>query len=174
MNRLDALQIFVRVAELSSFTRTADLLGLPKASVSTAVQQLEAELGVRLLHRTTRRVELTQDGRAFCERAKDLLADVDELATMFQGGQALSGRLRVDMSSGLASQFIVPRLPAFLARQVSARCIGGVLHVSPPKSASLKPSGSWVERRRAPGFNLFYADLETDARARLAALSPRP
>lgn len=61
--------------------------------------------------------------------------------------------------------------PAFLARQVSARCVSGVLHVSPPKSASLKPSGSWIERRRAPGFNLFYADLETDARARLAAMS---
>ena len=61
--------------------------------------------------------------------------------------------------------------PAFLARQVSARCEGGVLRVSPPKSASLKPSGSWTEQRMAPGFNLFYADLENDARARLAALT---
>ncbi|NKF23746.1 LysR family transcriptional regulator [Solimonas marina] len=114
MNRLDAMQIFARVAELSSFTRAAELLGLPKASVSTAVQQLESELGVRLLHRTTRRVELTQDGRAFYERCLDLLADVDELSTMFQHDQALSGRLRVDMSSGLASLFVVPRLPEFL------------------------------------------------------------
>lgn len=59
--------------------------------------------------------------------------------------------------------------PAFLARQVSARCQDGVLHVSKPKSASLRSSGSWIEQRRSPGFNLFYADLETDARARLAA-----
>ncbi len=63
--------------------------------------------------------------------------------------------------------------PAFLARQVSARCEGGILRVSEPKSASLQPTGSWIERRRTPGFNLFYADLEADARARLAALTAR-
>jgi hypothetical protein len=61
--------------------------------------------------------------------------------------------------------------PAFLARQVTARCEGGILRVSSPRSASLKPSGSWVEQRMAPGFNLFYADLETDARARVATLT---
>ena len=61
--------------------------------------------------------------------------------------------------------------PAFLARQVSARCDGGVLRVSSPKSALLQPSGSWTERRMAPSFILFYADLENDARARLAALT---
>ena len=54
MNRLDSLQMFVRVAELSSFTQAAEQLGLPKARVSTAVQQLEGLLGTRLLHRTTR------------------------------------------------------------------------------------------------------------------------
>jgi Protein of unknown function (DUF3089) len=65
--------------------------------------------------------------------------------------------------------------PAFLARQVSAQCVEGVLRVSQPKSAALRPSGSWVERRRAPGYNLFYADLEIDAKRRLAALAkPRP
>jgi hypothetical protein len=63
--------------------------------------------------------------------------------------------------------------PAFLARQVSAQCEGGVLRVSSPRSASLKPSGSWTEQRMAPGFNLFYADLENDARARVAALTRR-
>lgn len=61
--------------------------------------------------------------------------------------------------------------PAFLARQVSARCEGGVLRVSLPRSVSLKPSGSWTEQRMAPGFNLFYADLENDARQRVAALT---
>ncbi len=63
--------------------------------------------------------------------------------------------------------------PAFLARQVAARCVNGVLRVSEPRSALLQPSGSWIEQRRAPGFNLFYADLESDARARLAALTAR-
>jgi hypothetical protein len=63
--------------------------------------------------------------------------------------------------------------PAFLARQVSAQCEGGVLRVTSPKSASLKPSGSWIEQRMAPDFNLFYADLEADARARVGALTQR-
>jgi hypothetical protein len=62
--------------------------------------------------------------------------------------------------------------PAFMARQVSAHCVEGVLQVSPSKSSSLKPSGTWIERRREPGFNLFYADLETDARTRVAAITP--
>ena len=115
MNRLDAMQAFVRVAELGGFTRAAESLGLPKASVSTAVQQLEAALGARLLHRTTRRVEMTQDGRMFYERSRDLLADMDELQAMFQqGGPSLRGRLRVDMPSGTARRFVVPRLAEFL------------------------------------------------------------
>ncbi len=58
--------------------------------------------------------------------------------------------------------------PAFLPRQVSARCEGGVLKVTKPKSASLKPTGDWATRRKAAGFNLFYADEEADAKARLA------
>lgn len=115
MNRLEAMQIFVRVAELASFTQAADTLGLPKASISTAVKQLESLLGARLLHRTTRKVQLTQDGLAFYERSKDLLADMDELQSMFQHGEAaLSGRLRVDMSSGVARNIVIPQLPAFL------------------------------------------------------------
>jgi len=60
--------------------------------------------------------------------------------------------------------------PAFLTRQVSARCQGGVLQVSKPKSASLQRSGSWEDRRKVPGYNLFYADLEADAQGRVAAL----
>jgi DNA-binding transcriptional LysR family regulator len=115
MNRLDAMQIFVRVAELSSFTRAAESLALPKASMSAAVQKLEKLVGARLLHRTTRRVQLTQDGRAFYERCKDLLADMDELQSMFQQSpQSLRGRLRVDMPSSAARDMVIPRLPEFL------------------------------------------------------------
>jgi len=116
VNRLEAMQIYTRVAELASFTQAADSLGLPKASVSTSVRQLEAELGTRLLHRTTRKVQMTQDGQAFYERCKDLLVDLDELQSMFQQGeQALNGRLRVDMPSSTARRIILPALPAFLA-----------------------------------------------------------
>jgi DNA-binding transcriptional LysR family regulator len=109
------MQIFVRVAELGSFTRAADSLGIPKASASTAVQELESALGTRLLHRTTRKVQTTQDGQAFYERSKDLLSDMDELQGMFQQGpQSLRGRLRVDMPGSIARNFIIPRLPQFL------------------------------------------------------------
>ncbi|QNM96078.1 LysR family transcriptional regulator [Chitinimonas koreensis] len=116
MDQLDAMQIYVRVAELSSFTQAAESMGLPKASISSAVQQLESQLGTRLLHRTTRKVQMTQDGQAFYERSKDLLADMDELQTMFLAGQAdLTGRLRVDMPNGIAQHIVMPQLPAFLA-----------------------------------------------------------
>jgi DNA-binding transcriptional LysR family regulator len=117
MNQLSAMQVFVRVAELASFTRAAESLGLPKASASTAVQKLESLHGTQLLHRTTRRVHLTDDGQAFYERCKDLLSDMDELQSMFRRNpQMLRGRLRVDMSSGLARHFVLPRLPAFFDR----------------------------------------------------------
>lgn len=116
MDLFHAMQIFRRVAELASFTQAADSLGLPKATISTAVQQLEARLGTRLLHRTTRKVQMTQDGQVYFERCKDLLSDMEELQTLFQSGPAaLSGRLRVDMPSGIAKHVVVPRLPAFLA-----------------------------------------------------------
>ncbi len=111
------MEVFCRVAELTSFTQAASSLGLPKAAASTAVQALETRLGTRLLHRTTRKVQLTQDGQAFYERSKDLLADMDELQSMFQqrqGAQGLSGRVRVDMTTGLARNAVLPRLAELL------------------------------------------------------------
>lgn len=115
MNQLDAMQTYLRVAELASFTQAAASLGLPKASVSAAVQQLEALLGTRLLHRTTRRVQMTQDGQVVFERCQDLLADLDELTTMFRAApSALTGRLRVDMPLGVSRTLVMPRLPEFL------------------------------------------------------------
>lgn len=118
MSPFDRMHIFARVAELASFTQAAEALGIPKASASTAVQQLETQLGTRLLHRTTRRVQLTQDGQAYYERCKDLLADVDALQSMFQHaeGAGLKGRVRIDMSTGMARNVVVPRLPELLAR----------------------------------------------------------
>lgn len=116
MNHLEAMQIYVRVAELASFTQAADSLGLPKASVSSAVKQLETLLATRLLHRTTRSVQMTQDGMIFYERSKDMLADMEELQTLFQQGDGeISGRLRVDLPNGIARNIIIPQLPSFLA-----------------------------------------------------------
>ncbi|PRC91772.1 LysR family transcriptional regulator [Solimicrobium silvestre] len=117
MNQLEAMTIFVRVAELASFTQAADSLGLPKASVSTAVKQLENSLGTRLLQRTTRTVQMTQDGLVFYERSKDMLADMDELQTMFRQSEVdIAGRIRVDMPNGVAQNRIIPKLPEFLRR----------------------------------------------------------
>jgi DNA-binding transcriptional LysR family regulator len=113
---LEALTIYARVAELASFTKAAEQLGVQKARVSTSVQALEAELGTRLLQRTTRSVRMTPDGEAFYERCKVLLADLDELGTLFQQvPTALSGRLRVDMPTGMARDMVIPRLGEFLA-----------------------------------------------------------
>jgi DNA-binding transcriptional LysR family regulator len=115
MNTLDAMQVFVRVAEQASFTRAAESLGLLKATVSVAVQELETSLGTRLLHRTTRKVQMTLDGQAYYERCKELLSELDNMQSMFrQSGEAIRGRLRVDMPAGLARLYIVPRLPEFL------------------------------------------------------------
>ena len=117
MDKIHAMQLFIRVAELESFTRAADTLGLPKGSVSRQIQALENHLGCRLLHRTTRRVLLTQDGMVYYERAKDLLSNLDELDSMFQSDpSSVSGRLRVDMPVGIAKNVIIPRLPEFLQR----------------------------------------------------------
>lgn len=113
---LDALRIYLLVAEAASFTRAAERLGLTRARVSTVVQQLEAELGTRLLQRTTRSVRVTPDGQLFAERAQALVGEADDLQALFQRQPAaLRGRLRVDMPGQLSSQVLVPRLPEFLA-----------------------------------------------------------
>ena len=112
---LDALRMFARVAELGSFTQAADQLGLAKGRVSTAIRRLEDDVGARLLQRTTRRVRLTPDGEAFFESCKVLIADAEQLQSMFQPAAAgLRGRLRVDLSNALARDLIIPRLPEFL------------------------------------------------------------
>ena len=116
MQNLEPILIFITVAEMGSFTHAADSLGIQKGRASTAVRKLEEDVGVRLLHRTTRSVQLTEDGRVFHARARDLLADVDDLHSMFASDRvALRGRLRVDLPSEVARTTIVPALPAFMA-----------------------------------------------------------
>jgi DNA-binding transcriptional LysR family regulator len=113
--QLDDLRIFSRVAELASFSQAADQLGITKGRVSTVVQQLEADIGARLLQRTTRSVRLTPDGEQFLERCKELLADAEQLQAMFQPlATGLHGRVRMDMPTILARDIIIPRLPEFL------------------------------------------------------------
>ncbi|MFG6447643.1 LysR family transcriptional regulator [Roseateles sp. BYS180W] len=117
MDRIDHLRIFVRIASCGSFSKTADQLGLPRATVSLAIQQLETRLGTRLLHRTTRRVSLTPDGEAMLDRAVALVLDMEEMEQQFRPTSAsLTGRLRVDVPSRLARRVLAPAMPAYLAQ----------------------------------------------------------
>ena len=86
---------------------------MPRATVSAAVQQLEAQLGSRLLHRTTRQVQLTHDGSVVLERCRHLLEDMEELESLFHDGSRASGRLKVDVPSRVARLLIAPALPEF-------------------------------------------------------------
>lgn len=117
MDRFDAMQAFARVVEAGSFTKAAETLRMSKTSVTQLVQQLEARLRVRLLNRTTRRVNVTADGAAYYERVLRLLADLDDAETSLSSASASPrGRLRVDVPSPLARMILVPALPAFHAR----------------------------------------------------------
>lgn len=116
MDRIEALRIFVRVTELNSFSRAAEDLVLPRATVSAAVAQLEAALGSRLLQRTTRKLSLTQDGSAILERARMLLDEFEALHHQFRLSSApINGRLSVDLPSRIARRIVIPGLPQFLA-----------------------------------------------------------
>jgi DNA-binding transcriptional LysR family regulator len=115
MDRIDLLRVFVRIAACGSFSKAAAQLEMPRATVSVATQQLEAKLGVRLLHRTTRRVSLTQDGAALLDGATALVADMEEIERQFRPvGRGIAGRLRVDAPSRIARRLITPALPEFL------------------------------------------------------------
>lgn len=117
MDRFDAMQAFARVVETGSFTKAADTLHMSKTSVTQLVQQLEARLRVKLLNRTTRKVNVTADGAAFYERAVKLLADLDDAETGLSAAAALPrGRLRVDVPSPFARMILMPALPDFHAR----------------------------------------------------------
>ena len=113
---LHELRVFATVAELASFSRAADQLGLAKGRVSTSVQQLEAQVGTRLLQRTTRSVRLTPDGERFLDRCKELLTEAEQLEAMFRpAATGLTGRLRIDLPNRIARDLVLPRLPEFLA-----------------------------------------------------------
>jgi LysR family transcriptional regulator, regulator for bpeEF and oprC len=117
LDRIDLFRIFTRVVECASFTRAADTLGVPRSSVSAAVQELEGRVGARLLHRTTRKVSPTQDGTAFYDRCQRVIADVEETENLFRQSAAQpSGRLRIDVPGRIGRLIIAPALPEFLER----------------------------------------------------------
>lgn len=116
MDRFDLFRIFVQVMDSASFSRAAEVSGMSRASVSVAVQELEARLGVRLLNRTTRRVVPTQEGHAFYDRCRRLLEELEEAEGLFEVARAPVGRLRVDVPGRVGRLIVAPRLPDFLRR----------------------------------------------------------
>jgi DNA-binding transcriptional LysR family regulator len=113
---LDSLRVFVRVAELGSFTRAGEQLGIGKAKASLQLKALERRLGVPLLHRTTRAVRLTAEGEALLPRARRLAQELEELETSSQPARALRGRVRLDAPVNLSRNLLIPHLPELLAR----------------------------------------------------------
>jgi DNA-binding transcriptional LysR family regulator len=117
MDRFDQYRVFAQVAEMGSFIKAAHALDAPRASVSAAIQQLESQLGVRLLHRTTRLVRLTADGEQLLDRIRPLLAEVEDIDQLFQASERqVSGRLSIDVPSRVARRLIAPKLPGLLRR----------------------------------------------------------
>ena len=117
MDRIQAMLVFTRIVELHSFTRAADSLQLPRATVTYTIKQLEAHLGARLLHRTTRQVRATLDGDAYYHRCVRLLADLEEAEAAFsQVAANPKGKLRVDLQGSLGKLVVIPALPAFCQR----------------------------------------------------------
>lgn len=112
MDRFDAMRVFTRIVERRSFTKAANDLGLPRSSVTDAVQGLEARLGVRLLQRTTRQVSPTLDGEAYYRRCVSLIADLEDADGAFVGAKP-SGLIRVDVHGTQARHFLLPGLPRF-------------------------------------------------------------
>ncbi|MEV4781941.1 LysR family transcriptional regulator [Burkholderia sp. LMU1-1-1.1] len=111
------MEVFVNVVDSGGFTRAAEIMQLPKATVSTLIQSLEASLAVKLLHRTTRHVSVTADGAAYYERCLRILSDVrDAEESLSRTRLSPSGRLRVDVPTGLAGSVLVPALPDFFTR----------------------------------------------------------
>lgn len=115
MDRLDRMQLFTRVVERGSFSSAASDLALGRSTATEAIKALEADLGVRLLERTTRHVRTTQDGAAFYRRCIAILADVEEAETAFRAGNP-DGLLRIEAHPHFTRSFLLPQLPAFLQR----------------------------------------------------------
>lgn len=117
MDKLDAMRAFVRVVEAGSFTKAAQTLHLNRASVTQLIQELETRLRVKLLNRTTRKVNVTADGAVYYDRIIAVLAELDEAETSLPGtSSAPRGQLRVDVPSPLATLVLIPALPRFHAR----------------------------------------------------------
>lgn len=127
MDQLMAIRAFARVVEAGNFTRAADSLEMPNATLSKLVQELEAHLSVRLLQRTTRRVTVTPEGRDYYEKTARILHDLEDIDTSFCTVRSKPrGQLRVDVGGSTARDVLIPVLPDFMARYPDIRLDLGV------------------------------------------------
>jgi len=114
MDRIQAMQIFIRVAEAGSFVRAAETLSLPSSTVTSTIKNLEKYLQVRLLNRTTRRVSLTPEGLQYLAQCREILALIEHTeASLADSNRRPRGRLRVDMPGGIAHFIVLPNLKDF-------------------------------------------------------------
>ncbi len=114
MNLLDHLQTFVRIAEAKNISRAARSLGISTAMASRQLRALEQDLGVSLVRRTTRRLDLTEAGLELLDRARKLLAGADEARAAVQPGRGASGLLVMSVPVPLGLAAIAPLLPKLL------------------------------------------------------------
>lgn len=115
MDRFKEMQVFVRVAERSSFALAAEDLLIPRSTVTNLVKRMEARLSVRLLERTTRRVRLTLDGEAYYEKCLRILTDLEDMESSLSGVTP-KGILRVNLQGTLANHFVMPNIKNFITQ----------------------------------------------------------
>jgi len=117
MDQIQAMKIFIRIAELGSFTLAAEDLNLPRATVSTILKRLEQRLGVRLFLRTTRQVKITEEGERYYQRCLQLIDALEEADNLFVGQKKQpEGKVRINMPHSIARHMVIPALPAFSVR----------------------------------------------------------
>jgi len=122
MDRFADMQMYVSVVESGSISAAAERLNLAKSAVSRRLAELEARLGVSLIHRTTRRLNLTDSGRAYYDRCVVILADLEEAeAAVSQAHQALKGRLKVALPHSFGLLHLAPLIQEFMTRHPEVR-----------------------------------------------------
>lgn len=115
MDRIDVLTVFVAVAELGSFIAASRRLGRSPAAITRAIAQLEDSVGVRLVNRTTRAVGLTEEGEKYLEQSRRVLADIEDLGGLFDGGDAsVKGRLTLTAPVVFGRLHVLPLVKTFL------------------------------------------------------------
>ena len=127
MDRIKAMQTFVRIVEASSFSRAAESLNLPRAALTATMQKLEAYLGRKLLQRTTRSVSLTTDGAAYYERCLEILAALEAAEASLRAADAPpQGRLRVELPGALGRAVVMPHIGEFLRAYPGVELVVGL------------------------------------------------